>query len=483
MELATRLMTNAVSDALSRQLLAHRAGITHGGERNMWKVLGYQDEIKFKDYYRRYRRQDISKTIVDAPAQTTWRRPPRVFEPGTEDEKQAAGQKGNFETAFEDLAKRLRLWHYMERVDRLAGIGNYAVMLIGSQKGTDLEAPLSEDGISGADDIQFLSVFRQENADIDSLESDPTEPRFGLPAMYEIQFGVAKSAGGSGIGRSKRKVHHSRILHVADDLLEDDVNGTPRLEDVWNLLDDLLKIGGGSAEMFWNMVGGIWHLNIKGDVDVDPADLKLLDEKVQEAIQSGIRRFVQTREAELTMVGGDTPDPRGVFFVIKSLISAAKQIPQRILFGAEAGELASSMDEKNWLGRIRERQESFAEPQMLRPFVDRLQVVGALPEAKEYEVDWPPLSELDEKDLAEVMKAKADAWKALAEALVLGVPASIEEAREQVLALDPNLPEGMIEMGEFMVEKPPALIPAPDGGDGGPPTSRDAQESTADAAA
>ena len=480
MGVATTIMTNAVSDALSRALLAHRAGLTHGGERNMWKTLGYQDDISPKDYYRKYRRQDIAKTIVDAPAQTTWRKPPRVFELGTEGEGDKA-QKGKFEVAFEELAKRLRLWHYLERVDRLAGVANYAVLLIGSKKGTELEAALSEDGISGPADIQFLSVFRQENAKIETFETDATNARFGLPAMYEIQFGADKS--GSSIGSTKRKVHHSRILHVADDLLEDDVHGQPRLESVWNLLDDLLKIGGGSGEMYWNMVAGIWHLNIKGgDVEVDPADLKLLDKKFQEAIMGGIRRFVQTRDAELAMVGGDTPDPRGVFFVIKSLISAAKRIPQRILFGAEAGELASSMDEKNWLGQIRGRQESFAEPQMLRPFIDRLQSVKALPETKEYEVDWPPISELDEKELAEVMKAKADAWKALAEALMLGIPASIEEAREHVLALDPQLPEGMIEIGEFTVEKPPAPAPAP-GGDGGPPSSRDAEESTVDAAA
>ncbi len=472
MEMATGLFLNAVSDALSRQLLAHRAGLTHGGERNMWKTLGYQDEIKFADYWRRYLRGDIAKTIVDAPAKTTWRKPPRVFSP---DEKAEGDKKGKFETDFEDFAKRLRLWHYLGRVDRLAGVGNYAALLIGSSKGAELEGPLSEDGISKPEDIQFFSVFRQENAQIETFETDPTEPRFGLPSMYKIHFGTDKS--GTGADKKAQQVHHSRILHVADDLLEDDVNGRPRLEGVWNLLDDQLKIGGGSGEMYWNKVGGVWHLNIKGDVEVDPADLKILDEKFQEAIQSGIRRFVQTRDAEIGMIGGDTPDPRGVFFVIKALIAATTGIPQRILFGAEAGELASSMDEKNWLGRIRERQESFAEPQMLRPLIDRLQVVKALPET-EYEVEWEPLSELDEQEQSEVTKNLAAAYKSIADARVLGLPISDPEVRE-LLGLDPNLPEGLIEIGEFTVEEPLA-IPAP--GDGDSPSSRDAVESD-DAAA
>ena len=46
-------------------------------------------------------------------------------------------------------------------------------------------------------------------------------------------------------------VHASRVIHVAEDILDDEVYGIPRLEPLYNYLDDLLKVVGGSAEMFW----------------------------------------------------------------------------------------------------------------------------------------------------------------------------------------------------------------------------------------
>ena len=45
-------------------------------------------------------------------------------------------------------------------------------------------------------------------------------------------------------------VHASRVLHVAEDCLDDDVYGIPRLKPVFDRLDDLLKVVGGSAEFF-----------------------------------------------------------------------------------------------------------------------------------------------------------------------------------------------------------------------------------------
>ena len=67
------------------------------------------------------------------------------------------------------------------------------------------------------------------------------------------------------------------------------------------------------------------------------------------------------------------------------LISAASGIPLRIMTGSERGELASTQDDGNWASRIEERQLHFAEPMILRPLIDRLIELRALPEPSDGE--------------------------------------------------------------------------------------------------
>ena len=43
------------------------------------------------------------------------------------------------------------------------------------------------------------------------------------------------------------------------------------------------------------------------------------------------------------------------------------------------------------MSQIQERHEQFAEPSILRPFIDRLIWLGALPAPVGYEVEWPSL--------------------------------------------------------------------------------------------
>ena len=54
--------------------LSLRQGVTFDGARDMYATLGYPDEISYQDYYARYKRGGIAKTIIDAFVEETWRR-------------------------------------------------------------------------------------------------------------------------------------------------------------------------------------------------------------------------------------------------------------------------------------------------------------------------------------------------------------------------------------------------------------------------
>jgi hypothetical protein len=145
---------------------------------------------------------------------------------------------------------------------------------------------------------------------------------------------------------------------------------------------------------------------------------------------------------DLKSLDSEIADPSGHFEVLMSLLSGTTNIPKRILLGSERGELASSQDETNWNAYIKERQERYAEPKILRPLMDKLIALGALPTPNDpYKVEWPDLFELDDKDRADIALKKAQAIKAYAPFGETSRVVPVSEFREKVLEWEPDHPE------------------------------------------
>lgn len=395
------------SDLYSQRLrFARRAGLQFEGRRDVYKSAGYltDEELTFDHYWSRYERQDIAGRIVDMPAMTTWKDPPTVIREGE-------GEGSEFQAAFEGLADRLSLWNRLERVDRLAGVGRFGVLLIG-QAGDDFELRDELAPMQGPDDVIYLSVFHEGSAEINKLVTDPLDPRYNLPETYNIDFSTEIGATGGSTSATKL-VHWSRVIHVAEDLLENDVFGRPRLKRVLNRLMDLEKITAATGEAFWQLADQVLVSKLDKDVSIEGDDLTDYREALED-IYHDLRRQIVLKGGELEWVGGSTPDPENAADLCMSLIAAASGIPKRILFGSETGERASTQDERQWLGNIAERQQRFAEPMILRALIDRLQEYGALPPVSAYDVQWPPLFELDEVELADVRLKTAQTAKELA---------------------------------------------------------------------
>lgn len=403
---SVRQLFNMASTIVSRANLSNMLGQQFGGKRDVYDVLGYRKQLTFDDFHDKYIRQDIASRIVDAPASASWATPPIVRE--NDDPK----KETKFEKAWTQLVKDLRIWHYMERVDKLAGLGRYAVLFIGFDAGKNLERPVVD-----AKGVNFLSVFSEKTACIKDLVEEVTNSRFGLPKQYTVDVStdlsnVQNTQGNRSL--STKIIDNTRMIHVAEGLLENEIFGKPRLERVFNLLDDMIKVAGGSAEIFWQSADRGMQADIDKEMKFDADDEKALSAELDEYFH-GLRRWVRTRGVSLSSLGGNVADPRGNFTVTISLIAGATGIPQRILLGSERGQLASGQDERSWAQRIKERQESFAEPMILRPFIDRLIEFKALPKPKDYEVVWPDLTSLGEQGKAEIAGKIAKAAKDIAD--------------------------------------------------------------------
>lgn len=394
---ARRLQANerafAVLSALTvRADLAARMGKSYSGKRDLFEDLGYIKDPTFADFMAKYLRQDIAAAVINKPVSASWRRPPRITESQEKETK--------FELAWQELAKKSRVYHYFARVDRLASVGQYAVLLMGfdSQNGLNRE-------VTSGKSLLYLMPYSESNASIKSYETDVKNSRFGLPKEYTIKIEAPGSASTS------QAVHWSRVIHIAEDLLESNVKGLPRLEKILNRLQDLDLVAGGSAEMFWRGAFPGLGLKLEEGAAVGVQDEQNLTDEIEEYLHD-LKRYLRLRGIDVKQLAPQVADPSNHVSVTIDLIAAASGIPKRILLGSERGELASTQDEKNWFEHVDQRRRNHCEPTILRPFIDRLIKVGVLPEPKEeYAVEWPDLMVPSDKEAAEVGEARSKALK------------------------------------------------------------------------
>lgn len=400
------------SDLVGRKRLSSLAGKHFGGDRDLYKTMGYPRHLTVNDYFDSYLRQDIAGRIVDAYPDATWREPPSL------------GEGTTLAKEFYQLDRRLRLWRTLHRADRLAGIGHYGVLVLGLDGGQALNEPVR----SGTSyQLLYVQPHSERTAEVTRWDDNPQSPRYGKPMTYRITTGVNWT--GAGASQRTVDVHHSRVIHFAERALEDESIGTPRLQRIWNRLMDLDKLLGASAEIYWQNSAMIMQLNADIDVTWDPDEAKALADQVEE-MQHGLRRWLRTRgiDAENIAPGLQGSDASNTIEKLLDVIAGSTGIPKRILIGNEAGELASSQDENNWTARIQERREQFAGPSILQPFVNRLQQLGVLPQ-EGFEEEWPESDTLGEEARADIALKKSQAIATYANAPGAELVVSPEEFR------------------------------------------------------
>lgn len=378
----------------NRALLAKMAGMHFDGKRDLYQTFGYPRELTTQDYIEQYKRGGIAGRLVDAFPGATWREPPAMVS-----RNEALVQR------WDDFANFFDLYGVLTRLDRLASLGHYGVLLIGVDGGDPLDQPVQR---LGGRRVIYLQPHGEATADIARWNSDPTSSRFGKPELYHLTTGVDWS--GVGAGQKRYMVHHSRVVHVAEGALEDVSIGRPRLQRVFNYLMDLEKLSGAGAEVYWQNVAQMMALIADADVQMATEDRAEVQKQIEE-MQHGLRRFLRLQGFDVknlasSMQGSDASNHMERLL---DLIAGSEGIPKRILIGSERGELSSEQDENNWAARIAERREQFATPQILVPLVDRLMAMGVLPEEDDYTFEWPEADNLGESERSNIALTRAQA--------------------------------------------------------------------------
>lgn len=456
---AAPLKVNESSNVLRSQLAAY-LGKSHNGLRNVYQSFGYPTDVTTQDLWAMYRRNDIAARIIRAFPSATWRDPPIIRD--EQGDSAEAGTKGYsaFVEAVEDYFDRHKLWAVLQRADRLASIGRYGVLFLGFDDDAPPRTP-----IPSTAKLLFAQPYGELGITISKYVTNVKNPRFGLPELYTLNA----AAGADVLGTSPKRsivAHHSRVLHLSEFLDQDEVFGVPRLECVYNRLKDLEKVVGGSAEAFWLNATRILNFSADPETTLGPDAIQAIKEQAEELTHQ-LRRWTIGQGITLDSLGAEAADPEPNVTTLLDLIAGATGVPKRILVGTERGELSSAQDENNWSSRIDERRTTYVDPNILRPFVNKLIAVGELPQPKgNWWVEWPENDTQDPVAASTISMNRATALATYANSPGAELVVPPQEFRKDILGLTPEsdydvlLPEEVEEIPEpdkeVVVEPTPA---------------------------
>lgn len=393
-----RTLGQLATSLMNRSRFGLGGGITFGGKRDLYEALGYQRFLTVNDYRARYARNGVAARIVEAKPQDTFRGGGDLIE------TQDVSVVTQFEDAWYDLDRRLRVWPTFQRADILSGLGQYAIILLGAPG--KMDEPLEK---CAPGDLKYIQVYAQDDAPVAEYDTNEYSERFGLPVYYTVNRTASKlfTQGTTSSTTLGKRVHFSRVIHVAE-TLEDRTFAPPRLERVWNLLDDLEKVTGGGAEAFWKRADAGMQISLDPTMDLEPEELTRMQQETDDYIH-GLKRVVRTRGVDMKQLGSDVANIGPSAEAIIAQLSAATGIPQRILMGSEQAKLAAIQDRTNWDERIEARRAEYAEPFIVRPFIDRMIALGVMPEPKEkWTIGWSQVRTMDDGEKADLGNRLAD---------------------------------------------------------------------------
>lgn len=395
----TRNELFALRTELTRRLL--------DGRRNLDEECGYPDTGRMDcNLFRAlYDREGIAAKVVSIYPEACWELSPEVYE--VED----MAKLTPFEEAWGKLLLKSNIWHYLQRIDELSGIGRFGVLLFGIDDGRGLNQPVEgvrKDGTFAESPdprkLIYLRTFDETLCRINSFEDDERSPRFGQPKMYEIDFHDPRQPfrkGSYSASKISRQVHWSRVIHIADNCKTSEVFGMSRLQQTFNRLYDLRKLLGGSAEMFWK--GAFPGFSFEVDPSLRGQTVTMDSEKLKEEFRKyadGLQRYISTIGLQIKSLAPQVANPAPHIRVQIEALCIALGCPIQVFMGSDKVINTSSQYVIQWHRRVRHRQINYVSPKIIRPFVDRMMDVGVLPRSDEYQVDHPDLSTPDDETKA-----------------------------------------------------------------------------------
>lgn len=380
-------------------------GISHGGRRDLYDVYGYDQKLRFERIFQYARREGIANRVAFGIPKSCWRNGFEIIDESTEE---ASNEADIIALNKRGLVSRL------ERADILNRIGNFSVLFVGVPDGREPSQPLGRANPAKLGEVYF-KPFGYDGIQVTQFVTDPKNPRYGLPKMYQVQV-MDRGDNDKDTTKSALNVHWSRIIHLNENALDSDIEGMPALEPIFNRILDIDKATGGAAEAYFR------NASPKYAFEIDPEFASDITDDEKEQFDEAAKKFTNDMQNMIRTAGTSvktlpTPHHSPLDTVKTALwaISGNTGIPLRILTGEGSGQLAGSEDKLAYNSIINDRQTV-----KCSQWVEAVLVILAnanmikLPEV--YTIEWPKEEAQSQKEEAEINEINSRTFKNIVDA-------------------------------------------------------------------
>lgn len=368
-----------------------------------------------------YERDALAARVVEVWPRECWKVFPAIYE------LESTKVQSPFELGLRQINRLLTpepsyfndedissLLEYMIRADVTCGIGRFGIILIGVNDGKELSDPvaIAPNDVGQAERLGFLRVFDESLVQISTRETDRASPRWGQPTSYHITFDNPEdfnAAGNIGISLASSRVHWTRVVHIVDSPISNEIVSQYRIKPVMNDILTAQKSRWGSGEMFWNgaspKISFESHPQLGGDVSINKNRMR---QQVENALR-GLQQWWTLAGMTAKTIAPVAVDPKPFVDVSIQSICIKTGCPLPIFIGYEVGENAGTMNTVEWNKRLKERQNRQITPRDICPLLNRLINIGILARPKTgYKVDWPDISSNSDKDKAQLQSFRTN---------------------------------------------------------------------------
>jgi len=373
-------------------------------KRSYYTVFDYPQELEYNNFYSIYKRNAIANRIINAIPNSCWRDGVDIISNG---EKVRMTQM--------DTLKKLGLFEKIEKADILNRIGKFSVLFIGVPDGQDAETPLGVINPAQIKDIYF-QPYAENGIIISEYDEEPTSPRYGLPLIYSLS--ISTNSKSETVDFNSKRVHYSRVVHLAENSIDSEIEGHSSLEPIYNTILNLEKINGSSAESFYRNARGKYHFDIRDNFNGE------LSDAAKEQLKSDTQKFtddyldvMRTSGIDVEVLNTPIHSPKDTYDIEIQNISASTGIPIRVLTGVGSGQLAGSEDRASFNQLIQDRQKSFCTSVINDALKILVDCQAIEPFTLNEVVQFPLVDPLSEKEKAEITHQYADTILKLSQAL------------------------------------------------------------------
>lgn len=348
------------------------------------------------DIHNIYATNQIVQNIIDIPAEDLTR---AWFTLKMEDEN----LRKQIMDKLRDLKAREK-FQDMRYYERLTGDGFISIGARHSHA-FELNQPLNPETLKGIDYIHAFSGFKVSSW---MINEDMFSSSYGQVEQFQVN---RRSQLGNQIGGFKTDtIHQSRLIHDQTRRLEDEKQGQPLIEPLY----DIIKVLDTSL---WSVGQILYDFSFKiyKSKDIDDMD------STQKSELTSLLDFMFRTEA-LALIGTDeelkkeSTNLSGIDKLLDYVwdyLAGAARMPKTVLKGQEAGAIAGAQyDVMNYYSRIAAQQENELRPKLehlIRLIMWSEEAGGRIdPNKVKWDIEFNPLWEVDRETDAKIRKMNAE---------------------------------------------------------------------------